>query len=456
VDRTALHDLMTWKDRIHRTPLVIRGARQVGKTHLVRMFGEREFGGLVEIDFEMDPDAVYLFKSKTPREIVPLLEAHTGARIVPGRTLLFLDEIQKAPQVYAALRYFAEAMPELHVIAAGSLLEVIFRDNDLSVPVGRIEYMYLGTMDFEEYLLASGEDGLLEFLRAYDIEKSFPKPLHDRLLRKCREFFIVGGMPKAVDAWLNTNSPHECEIIKRSILSTYQEDFVKYGDRVHRDRLRKVFSRIPLMLGRKFKYSNVDRDERSKDLGQALRLLEMARVCTRIRRSDCNGLPLGAEVNERLYKVLALDVGLAASACGLDLGSIGAPEELVLVNSGAMAEQFIGQHLLYSVPAYVEPSLYYWAREKRNASAEVDYVVDHGGRIIPIEVKAGKAGTLRSLQRFIHEKDSSQGVRFNTDQPSLLATETMLSSVQRKPYNLLSLPLYLVGQARRICADIGD
>jgi hypothetical protein len=212
-----------------------------------------------------------------------------------------------------------------------------------------------------------------------------------------------------------------------------------------------VFLRIPHLVGGKFKHSHVDREEQARDIGKALRLLCLARVAYKVRRTACNGIPLAAETDERNFKALFLDVGLMNRACGLSLLDFEDGADVMLVNSGAVCEQFVGQHLLYSGHFFEEPELYYWSREKRQSAAEVDYVISVGPEIIPVEVKAGKSGRLKSLHVFLQEKSRGFGLRFNTDLPSLLETEVTLPTGETLPYRLLSLPLYLVGQARRLC-----
>jgi predicted AAA+ superfamily ATPase len=425
----------------------------VGKSFLARAFADRYFGNLVEINFEKTPEAEDLFADRTPERIIPRLELQVGAEIRPGKTLLFLDEIQAAPQVFACLRFFHELLPSLHVMAAGSLLEFVLEDHEFSMPVGRIEYLHLGPMTYEEYLVASGKAHLAEFLQQYPLSEDVPAPIHGQLLSLLREFLVIGGMPEAVQAFIDTRSFLECDKAKQSVLSTYVDDFSKYGRRVNARRLQRVFQRLPHVVGSKFKHSHVDREEQSRAIGKALHLLCLARVAHKVYHSSCNGVPLGAEVDEKNYKVLFLDVGLLCRACGLSLLEFESVDDVILVNSGAVCEQFVGQHLLYSRPFFEEPELYYWSREKRQSAAEVDYVQSIGAQLIPIEVKAGKSGRLKSLHLFLKEKKRTFGLRFSTDLPSLLEAQTAVPGTKPVQYRLLSLPLYMVGQARRLCQE---
>ena len=260
--RFALKSLKEWAKRDVHKPLILRGARQVGKSFLIRMLANEVFETLAEINFEQMPDVAQLFTSKQPERIIPLLELKLGLSIVPGKTLLFLDEIQAAPEVFASLRYFFEQIPQLHIIAAGSLLEFVLEDHQFSMPVGRIEYMHLGPMTFEEFLLAMGKPKLMEFIQNFSFQTEIPETIHNELIRYVKDFFVIGGMPEAVGEYSKTKSYLESQRVLSSILSTYRNDFNKYGHRVNNQRIEKVFSKVPNLVGNKFKYSQIDREEK--------------------------------------------------------------------------------------------------------------------------------------------------------------------------------------------------
>jgi len=449
--RFELDYLKQWKTRTSRKPIVIRGARQVGKSFLVRMFAGQEFSNLLEVNCERNPGVVSLFGSKSPKTIVSQLEARFDVPVTPGKTLLFLDEIQAAPEVLAVLRYFHEEMPELHVVCAGSLLEFVLEEHNFSMPVGRIEYLHMGTMQFEEFLLAMKRDRLRQWLCDYALGSPIPDEIHRELLRLLRQYLIVGGLPAAVAIFAGNESYRECEQVQQSIIATYRDDFSKYASKVKHRRIEKVFAGIPRLVGRKFMYSQVDREERSRDLSEALRLLCLARVAHQVRHTSANGLPLAAESDDRHFKVLYLDVGLLCRSLGLSVAEIDQPEDVLLINQGALCEQFVGQHLAFSGNCYEEPALHCWMRRERNSNAEVDFVVPVGPDIVPVEVKAGKTGTLKSLHLFVREKDRAFALRFNSDGPSLCRAQTSLSTGAQRQFLLLSLPFYLVGQAQRLC-----
>ena len=455
MDRFALDSLRKWKDRRDRKPLVMRGARQVGKTWLVRRLAAESFESLLEIDFEQTPDVVALVASNDPAKILPLLAAQFGCRVEPGRTLLFLDEVQAAPQILHSLRYFFEKMPALHVIAAGSLLEFALADLSFSMPVGRIEYFYVDPMTFGEFLAASGRGELLAFLRAWSTGDEFPASIHRECMDLLRRYLTVGGMPESIGAFLGGTPDFEAaERARQGILSTFADDFAKYARRVPVENIRKVFASVPRQLGEKFTWAKVDRDVRSAGLAAAFDLLCKARVAAKSPRATGNGLPFGAGADEKNFKALFLDVGLASLACGLrsrDL--VGSADDLLLDNRGPIAEQFVGQELLAACESWVPRELFCWARERRSSNAEVDFLGASGGHVHPIEVKAGATGRLKSMHQFLAEKGTDFGLRFNGDVPSYVETDFPDSSGVRHPFRLLSLPLYLASESRRLVAE---
>ena len=447
--RFALQYLKNWKDKKIRKPLVIRGARQVGKSYLVRIFAKEAGLDLMEINLELSDDYADCFTSKDPNQIITLLELKTSRRITPGKTLLFLDEIQVAPQILASLRYFYELMPRLHVIAAGSLLEFVLEEHTFSMPVGRIEYLHLGPMTFKEFLTGTGREQLSEFIEQFQIHDKFPSVIHAELMKMLRIYCAVGGMPEAIQTYQDSGSMLDVDTIKQSILLTYRDDFSKYGKRIKHTRLQMIFQKLPLQVGQKLKYVNLDRNEKSSELKKALHLLALARVYAPVYHTGANGVPLRAESNEKMQKPLFLDVGLLTAACGMSYADIASVDKITLVNSGPICEQFIGQHLLYARQYYEEPELFYWCREKRQASSEVDYVQACRSMIFPVEVKAGKTGTLKSLQVFIKEKGVKLGVRFNADLPVLHDADFSLPGASGT-FRLLSLPLYMVEELQNM------
>ena len=457
LNRTEIKYLHEWSAQSSLKPVIIRGARQVGKSTLVREFARAARFSLVELNFERDPELREAFASRDPARIISTLTLLTGEDITAGTSLLFLDEIQAAPEALAALRYFHEEMPELHVVAAGSLLEFALAGARVSMPVGRVEYLHLGPMEFEDFLGASGHPELALNLRDLSLpdvdEGAIPDPVHRKYLDLLRQYWVVGGLPEAVAAWVRSHDFKRVSRIHHSVVATYRDDFDKYSHGSLKGRIQMVFDRLPGMVGRKFKYVQVSREHRAAEIADALRHLCMARVASKVHHTSANGLPLAAEADERRFKCLYMDVGLMCAALHLDVLALGR-QDPTLVNSGAVAKQFVGQHLLYSGPRHETPVLYYWTREARNAAAEVDYLMAPARRVVPVEIKAGTTGSLRSVHQFLKEKQSNFALRFNADAPSLARDSKGLPDGTRVDYHLLSLPLYMVGQARRLVVEL--
>lgn len=450
MQRAATDELSAWVSRRGRKPLVIRGARQVGKSYLVRDFARTRGLDLVELNFERDPKTAKLFAGGDAVHVLRGIEAFTGKRLVYGSSLLFLDEIQAAPQVLATLRWLHEETPKLAVIAAGSLLDFALADHEFSMPVGRITYLHLEPMSFTEFLRGLGDDELAALIEEIDPWRGVAEPLHARILERFREYVLVGGMPEAVETYRQDRSLLDCARVHQDLLATFRDDFAKYASSAHRDRLVKVLDAVPRMIGRKFVYSRVDRDERAAALRQAVDLLCRARVCHRVETTHATGVPLGAEVDNRRYKLVLVDVGLVSASLGVSLADLDRAEDLVMANEGAIAEQAVGQGLRVIEPPFHEPKLYYWARETPGSEAEVDYLVQQGAHIVPIEVKAGTTGALRSLHGLMAARGWKRAVRFNADRPSVTRVSTLTIGGDRAAYELVSLPLYLAANLGRI------
>ena len=447
-DRTLF--LIHWLNSNTRKPLIIRGARQVGKTWLIRDLANLQERRLIEINFEKRPDLESLFSSNDPKEIIINIAASMGSRIELSKTILFLDEIQAAPHLLEKLRWFAEDMPELPVIAAGSLLDFTLAKHEFSMPVGRIGYMYLEPLSFEEFLDAVGQHELRAYLENFEWNLNIPAAIHSLLMKAIKEYLVVGGMPAAVSSWATEKVPNAVKQIHFDLLTTYRDDFAKYSGRLSIERLEDVMRSVPHQLGKKFVYKDANSEVSAAPLKQALDLLSKAKVCHRIVATSANGLPLGAEVDERFLKVIMLDCGLCGASLGLSLHQLRSISEISMINSGGMAEQLVGQLLRTVTPAYIPPSLYYWQREKKGSEAEIDYIIQHANEVIPLEVKAGTTGTLKSLHQFVKEKKKTTAIRVNSDVPRLgpvYVKDSLESSIE---YNLLSLPFYLLGQLHRL------
>lgn len=412
------HFLLQWKDDRLRKSLLLRGARQVGKTYAVRKLGTT-YPDFVEINFELRKDAHGIFeKNLDPERIVRELSLIARKRIIPGKTLLFLDEIQIVPEAITSLRYFYEMMPELHVIAAGSLLD--FAIEQIGIPVGRVQSLYMHPVSFIEYLVASGETMIVEEIMNHTIKQEMSVAVHDKILGLLGEYLALGGMPHSVQEWVDKKNALDCAKMHRALLNTYRQDFGKYAKKMQIKYVELIFDQVPLQLGRKFKFSNVEGDFRKRELAPALDLLVTAGVAHKVFYTAGHGMPLGAQVEVQDYRAILLDVGLAQSVLGLDLAGwfLNAPQEFI--NKGALVEAFVGQEMLVYDQPYSKNTLYYWHKESTAQQAEIDYLKQLKGEIIPVEVKAGLGRTIKSLHYFLekHPK-SSYGIRFSAQNYSI-------------------------------------
>jgi predicted AAA+ superfamily ATPase len=334
-------------------------------------------------------------------------------------------------------------------LSAGSLPEFAFADHHFSMPVGRIEYYHLGPMTLSEFL-AAVEPALVSHISDFHMDAAIPVTAHRKLLKRQREFLFVGGMPEAVAAFAEEDAVTEVTAVHRSIAGTYQDDFSKYAKQKDLALMQKIFRQIPRIIGQKVKYSNISREDRSRNVKPAIDMLVKARMCHPVFHSSCSGVPLFADIRENVYKLIFMDVGLAAHLTGLDWIALNALNGDNLVNEGKLAEQFVGQHLLQP---FEPPRLTYWLREQKTANAETDYVTSSGNLVVPIEVKAGKSGTLKSLHQFAARKKSPLCVRFDLNPPEIRSvTHSVMLDVGSVPvaFTLLSLPLYLVEALPRV------
>ncbi len=446
--------LEKWLTKKRRKPLVIRGARQVGKSTLVRNFAVAHNLNIFEVNLERHLKLTSLFESLDLTGILREIENICGKYgILNDDSILFLDEIQAIPSAIPALRYFFEDYPNLRVITAGSLLEFVLSKHSFSMPVGRIEYLFMGPMSFEEFLAAKNEDYLLNQMRAYNIHDTFSETIHEKIIILLKDYFIVGGMPEAVQSYVDESPFEETVAVHTSIIETYIDDFAKYSKGQMLQTLQSVFNYVGGNTGIKTKYSNIDPDIRSRELKLAVGLLEKAKVVFPVYHSASSGIPLSVGRKMKTYKLFFLDIGLMNKICGIPNTSPENIKRVDFINKGAVSEQFIAQHLL-GMGAYNEtPQLFYWIRENINNNAELDFVIQHKSQIVPVEVKAGSKGSLKSLHRFVFEKKVDIAVRFDLNMPSIQNVETkIVNSVESENINfmLLSLPIYMVGQMRRL------
>jgi hypothetical protein len=403
-------ELRRWKDGRRRKPLILRGARQVGKTWSLKEFGKNRFESLALVDLERNASLRRLFDGDLgAARLCVDLEVLLGQKITPGKTLLFFDEIQACPRAITALRYFYEELPELHVVGAGSLLE--FALKDASFPVGRIQFLNLYPLCFAEYLEAIGNAPAAAVVLGHpaDITPAVHELLRDQLNR----YFFIGGMPAAVKAYAESGSLRDAFEVQGEIVESYRMDFAKYTPRVDRYCLDTVFTSLAQSVGRQIKYARLGEGYANPTLKKAFEALCLAQVARRIPSVDPSGLPLGASASAKIFKALLLDVGLMRSLSGMPDDLEYARGDLLAIYRGAMAEQFVGQEMLVSQNG----SLYYWDRQAKSSSAEVDYLAVMKGKIHPVEVKSSAAGSLKSMHLFTAAyPDCGQAIVFS-DRP---------------------------------------
>ena len=429
--RLAEKQVAGWKNSLRRKPLVIRGARQVGKTWLVENVLAKQFESFVKIDLEKRRDLhTHFAGTLEPRSILSHLELTTG-RIIPAKTLLFFDEIQACPRAIMALRYFYEEMPELHVVAAGSLLEFAF--GEISIPVGRVQYLHMHPMTFYEYLLAMGKEVMAEY--TLNPPDNVAESVQQIILNELRSYFFVGGMPECIKTYRDSGSMVETFHVQSEILDSYRDDFSKYMPRINTMCLDAVFLNVAKSVGEQLKYTRLNDGHSGKMNRKAFDLLAKARIIHKIPACDPSGLPLGATANQKKFKASMLDIGLMQRLCQVPVELELQQENLLAMYRGKLAEQFVAQELL----AWHSSELFYWAREARGSNAEVDYLVVRKGKIYPVEVKSGAGGSLRSLHLMLEKyRNCPQGLVLYS------GTSNKLPGQQ-----LVFLPLYCV-------ATIGD
>ena len=404
--------LLEWKKEPYkRKPLLLRGARQVGKTHAARTLGA-SFEQFVEINLEADEQARKIISQDfDPKRIVFQLSQYLKKDIIPGSTLLFIDEIQAAPQAITALRYFYEIMPELHVIAAGSLLD--FAVEQVGMPVGRISSLYMYPMSFLEFLVALGNEVWAKEIINHDLQKPMLEPVHDKLLSLVGTYLAIGGMPAAVNAWIQTQNPRNVRRVHSDLLDSYQQDFNKYAATRQIKYLDALFHNALSQLSNKFMYSRVG-EYQKRELEPALELLQKAGLICPVTRSAGQGIPIGAQAQLNDFKIIFLDVGLSQASLNLDITPWFLDPLNAFINKGELVEAFVGQEMLAYTDPIAKGHLFYWKRESRNSNAEVDYLMQIKDQVVPVEVKAGTSLRIKSMHIFLDSHpNSSHGLRLS-------------------------------------------
>ncbi len=391
-------------------------------------FGQSNFNGKVHLlDFEKHPDWIQVFeRNLDAKRIKSDLEVLLGSDINVGKDLLFFDEIQASPRAIMSLRYFYEQIPDLHVIAAGSLLE--FALKDISIPVGRIHMLNMYPLTFPEFLEALGNNQASQNILSPVKDQS--GAIHEFLIEELRKYFFIGGMPECVIKYLNTGSMQQVFEVQTSLIDTFRMDFPKYAKYSDKQCINAVVVSTAKSVGQQIKYARLTEDFSNPTIKKAFDLLCQSRFISKVRSASPAGLPLAATASERTFKALILDIGLMQNLCGLAVNTEYFQSDLLSIYRGALAEQFVGQELT----AALDSEVYYWSRDAKSSSAEVDFLVALNNQICPIEVKSGAAGRLKSLHMLLEiYPNCPQGFVFSGANFSRLPEQ-----------RLVFLPLYYV------------
>lgn len=435
IERLIDKELQEWKVSDDRKPLLIRGARQVGKTSSVRHLG-KSFKNYVEIDLNEHRELHGLFaKLLSPQEICLQISYIVNKPIEAGKTLLFIDEIQACPEAINKLRYFYEQYPELHLIAAGSLLEFVLADLP-SFGVGRVRSLFMYPLSFEEFMRANGEELLVSAYKNASPENPLNDLVHEKLLERFRNFVFTGGMPKVIQQYVESNDLTKCQRTLNDLVVAYKDDFKKYRKRISEERLSMVLESVARQREGRFVYSNVNDNLSLSQVKLTLEMLIKAGLVYPVVHTAANGIPLGAEVNERYQRMAIFDTGILLRMLGVNLAEIFSQGIENMVNKGSLAEIFVAGELVKTSSCYEPPQLFCWHREKKDSQAEVDFVIQRNADIIPIEVKSGTRGSMQSLRIFMSEKHSPYGIR------------TSLENFSNYE-NIKVFPLYAVGNVMR-------
>lgn len=426
--RMAMENLLAWKQSRRRKPLIIEGARQVGKTWLMKEFGRQAYGDTVYINFDSNARMAELFASDLDtKRLVLGLELYAGRKIDPENALLIFDEVQEVPRALAALKYFCEDAPQYHIVCAGSLLGIALH-RGTSFPVGKVDFLKLYPLSFQEFLMAIGKQQFSELLDQQDFSMitSFRETYADAL----KQYYFVGGMPEAVESFAENQDFNEVRQIQKRILAAYEQDFSKHAPDEVVPRLRMLWNSIPAQLAKenkKFIYGLVREGARAKDYETALLWLSDCGLVHRVSRVNAPGIPLRAYEDMKAFKLFVLDVGLLGCMTGLHQRTLLDGNALFVEFKGALTEQYVCQQL----KTLADLELCYYTNDR--GSCEVDFVVDTGGRVMPLEVKAETNLRAKSLKTY-REKFSPE-----------LAIRTSMADY-RKEDGLVNLPLYAIGQ----------
>ncbi len=436
MERLAMDSLMEWKRSPYRKPLIIKGVRQVGKTWLLKEFGKRVYENTAYFNFDENPEYRDFFMStKDVKRILPNLAMAGGNEILPEKTLLIFDEIQDSPEVINALKYFLENAPEYHVACAGSLLGISLAKPS-SFPVGKVDFLSVYPMNFQEFLMATGSGNLAEYLRQIDRIEPIPDAFFHPLSEKLKMYYITGGMPEVISRWLETQSVGQVQSVLQNIINAYERDFMKHPEPKELPKLSRIWNALPSQLARenkKFLYSVIKNGARAREYEDALEWLVNVALVYKVYRINAPRLPLSAYEDLSAFKIYMADVGILRRLSKLDPSAFREGNRLFVEFKGALTENFI----LQSIVPQFEGTPHYWSRT--NPSYEVDFIIQDKNDIIPIEVKSDENVKSSSLKKYAETfpKDTKLRVRFS------MRNLCMDNGV-------LNIPLFMADHTRRL------
>ena len=423
--RYIMEELIKWKESKHRKPLILQGARQVGKTYILKEFGKQEYESIAYFNFEHDEHLQQLFQqTKDPKRILEQLSFVHGKAIVPEKTLIFFDEIQECPDALNSLKYFNEEANEYSVVAAGSLLGI--RLSHTSFPVGKVDFMTMYPMSFSEFLIADGLENLVEYMSGIQALEKIPNILFEQLTEKLKAYFIIGGMPEAVKAWVKEKDIERVNKIQSNILQSYESDFAKHVSAQEANKISLIWNSIPSQLAKenkKFLYQVIKEGARAREYEGALHWLNDANLIDKVYNVTKPDMPLKAYHDLSSFKIYMHDIGLLRRMADLD--------SKIVIEGNALFEEFKGalteNYVLNMLCNQLDKTPNYFTFDRN----EIDFIIQHKNQIIPIEVKAGKSSHHKSLTKYNQQRNPNISIRLSMDNIALDG-------------NILNIPLFMV------------
>lgn len=436
MERLAMKHLTCWKKSPYRKPLIVKGVRQVGKTWLLKEFGRQFYDNIAYFNFDENPEYREFFATtKDVRRIIPNLAMAGGQDILPGKTLLIFDEIQDCPEVLNSLKYFCENAPEYHVVSAGSLLGITLAKPS-SFPVGKVDFLSIYPMNFQEFLMATGSGNLAKYLEQVDEIAPLPEAFFNPLAEKLKMYYITGGMPEVVSRWVKTQSVDHVQTTLQNIINAYERDFMKHPEPKEFPKIARVWHSLPSQLARenkKFLYNVIKEGARAREYEDALEWLVNAALVYKTFRITSPGIPLSGYEDLSAFKIYLADVGVLRRLAKLDPVAFREGNRLFTEFKGALTENFVLQSL---IPQF-DAAPHYWSR--LNPSYEVDFVIQRENDIIPIEVKSDTNIKSRSLKKYAETFSAETKIRVRFSMNNL-----------RMDDGVLNIPLFMVDQAERL------